>query len=65
MKIENNMTLAEIVKTNYRTAGLLESYNLDYCCRGKRTLEEACAEAGVNIDDISVKVIKNRERRTR
>jgi regulator of cell morphogenesis and NO signaling len=58
MKIENNMTLAEIVKTNYRTAGLLESYNLDYCCRGKRTLEEACAEAGVNIDDISVKLSK-------
>ncbi|CAN5299053.1 iron-sulfur cluster repair di-iron protein [soil metagenome] len=41
-------TLASLVINNYKTAGILEKYNLDYCCKGKRTLSESCKEKGID-----------------
>ncbi len=37
-----NRKLSEIVSEFPFVAGLLESHDLDYCCRGKQTLEVAC-----------------------
>jgi regulator of cell morphogenesis and NO signaling len=37
-------TLAQIVKENYQTASIFEKYNLDFCCKGKRSLKQACDE---------------------
>ncbi len=37
-----NKKLSEIVSEFPFVAGLLESYDLDYCCKGKQTLEVAC-----------------------
>lgn len=37
-------TLANIVTENFKTAAVFEKYQLDFCCRGKRSLEQACAE---------------------
>ncbi len=44
MSAYSNKTLAQIVTDNHRAAAILEKYHLDFCCRGKRTLEQACAE---------------------
>jgi regulator of cell morphogenesis and NO signaling len=41
-------TLGAIVGANYRAASVLERYGLDFCCGGKRTLEEACAQRHVD-----------------
>src|SRR5262245_56495549 len=41
-------TLAAIVTTNPSAARILEGLGLDYCCGGRRTLADACAEAGVD-----------------
>ena len=38
----STMTLGEIVRGDYRVAGVLDDYGLDYCCNGRRSLEEAC-----------------------
>lgn len=35
-------TLSNIVLNDHRTATVLEKHRLDFCCRGKRTLLEAC-----------------------
>lgn len=43
-----HQTLAGIVTGNHRTAPILEKYSLDFCCKGKRTLEEACKEKGLS-----------------
>lgn len=48
----SQQTLAEIVKNDHRTAGVLEKYSLDFCCKGKRTLTDACAEKGLSIDEL-------------
>ena len=43
-------TLATIVTYNHQVVPLLEKYNLDFCCKGKRTLAQACAEKGIKIE---------------
>jgi regulator of cell morphogenesis and NO signaling len=46
-------TLSEIVTDNYQAARVFENYGLDFCCKGKRPLEEACKEKGITISDIA------------
>jgi regulator of cell morphogenesis and NO signaling len=43
-----SQTLGAIVGANYQAAAVLERYGLDFCCGGKRTLEEACAQRRVD-----------------
>ena len=45
-------TLAQLVNANYRTAAIFEKYNLDFCCRGKRTLLQACNESQLPFETI-------------
>jgi len=49
-------SLATIVTENSQTAPVLEKYSLDFCCNGKRTLAEACAEKGLSVDAISIEL---------
>ena len=37
----NERTLAQIVSDDYRAASIFEKYDLDYCCKGKRSLQKA------------------------
>jgi regulator of cell morphogenesis and NO signaling len=48
MKNINEKTLGEFVTENYRNAAVFERYNLDFCCNGKRSLQLACREKGIN-----------------
>ena len=41
-----DMTLGSIVAEDYRAAAVLDRYGIDFCCSGKRTLEEACSAKG-------------------
>lgn len=41
-------SLAGIVTDNHQSAAVLEKYHLDFCCKGKRTLQDACRENKVN-----------------
>ena len=47
-----NKTLAQIVTANYKAAMVFEKYNLDFCCKGKRSLQYACAETGNSIGEV-------------
>lgn len=40
-------TLGAIVADDYRAAAVLERFGLDFCCGGRRTLEEACAQQAI------------------
>ena len=46
-------TLAAIVTKNHFTVPVLEKYHLDFCCKGKRTLAEACTEKGLSVGAIT------------
>jgi len=45
-------TLAAIVTGNHQAVPVLEKYHLDFCCKGKRTLAEACTEKGLTIETL-------------
>ena len=50
MTPSNSMwTLAEWVTHAPQAAAVFESLQLDYCCGGKRLLQEACAEKGLEV----------------
>jgi regulator of cell morphogenesis and NO signaling len=47
-----DQTLGEIVARQNNTVPVLEKYHLDYCCKGKRTLQKACEENNVDITTV-------------
>lgn len=47
-----SQTLAQKVTDNHRTASVFERYHLDFCCKGKRSLENACADQNISVDEL-------------
>lgn len=52
MNITASTTLAEAVTSHPAVARELERYGLDYCCGGRRTLDEACRIAELDLDAV-------------
>ena len=48
-----NQTIGEYVAQDYRAATVFGSFKIDFCCKGNRTIEEACL--GKNIDPTVVR----------
>lgn len=46
---ENNETLGQIAAKDLRKAEIFKKYGLDFCCGGKKTIKEACAEKGLDV----------------
>lgn len=49
---ENDETLGEIAAKDLRKAEVFKKYGLDFCCGGKKTVKEACAEKGIDITKV-------------
>jgi regulator of cell morphogenesis and NO signaling len=52
MKISLQDQISEIVTHDYRTAAIFKAEGIDFCCRGKRTLDEVIREKGIDSDKI-------------
>lgn len=48
----STVTLAQIVSSNHKAASVFEKYHLDFCCKGKRSLEQACREQNIELNEI-------------
>ncbi|MBS1502298.1 MAG: iron-sulfur cluster repair di-iron protein [Bacteroidetes bacterium] len=46
---ENNETLGQIAAKDLRKAEIFKKYGLDFCCGGKKTVKDACAEKGLDV----------------
>ena|SRR6185369_8847769 len=46
-------TLAQIVNENHQAASVFEKYGLDFCCKGKRSLQIACDEKELPIAEVA------------
>lgn len=44
----DTMTIGEMVAENYRTAPVFKRYGIDFCCKGGRTIEDACVSKGID-----------------
>jgi len=45
-------TLSDLVRRDPAAARVLDRRGIDYCCHGQRSLEAACHEAGIDVDDV-------------
>lgn len=52
MTVDTGTTLGQLVNSSPRAARVLESAGLDYCCGGQRALSDACAEKGIDPQDV-------------
>lgn len=53
---EESITLGEIAVQDIRKAEVFKTYGLDFCCGGKKTLKEACAEKGIDLAQIEMEL---------
>ncbi len=60
MMIQKENKIGEVVAGNFHTAKIFESYGLDFCCGGKKSIEDACTAKGVD----AVKLLAELERTT-
>ena len=51
--IDTSATLGDLVLRRPATAGLFERLGFDYCCGGRRTLAEACAQRGLDAGTVA------------
>lgn len=49
---EGEETLGEIAVKDLRKAEIFKKYGLDFCCGGKKTVKQACAEKGIDVTKI-------------
>ena len=45
-------TIGDYVAENFKTAEIFKKYKIDFCCKGGRTIEEACEAKKINAADI-------------
>ncbi len=49
---EGEETLGEIAVKDLRKAEVFKKYGLDFCCGGKKTVKEACADKGIDVTKV-------------
>lgn len=48
----NDETMGQIAAKDLRKAQIFKKYGLDFCCGGKKTVKQACAEKGLDVTKI-------------
>ena len=49
---EQDETLGEIAAKDMRKVAVFKKYGFDFCCGGKKTVKEACAEKGLDVTKV-------------
>ncbi len=52
MEILEQKTIGQYVADDFRTAAVFSKYGIDFCCKGNRTIEEACEKKGQDSETI-------------
>lgn len=56
MNATKENTLGQLTADNFQAARIFEEFGLDFCCNGKKSLEKACNEKGVNPEELIQKL---------
>jgi regulator of cell morphogenesis and NO signaling len=54
----SSLSLAQLVNSNHQAASVFEKYHLDFCCKGKRSLEQACLEQQLPVSQVTEELEK-------
>jgi regulator of cell morphogenesis and NO signaling len=52
------LTIGEIVTKDFRTASIFKDAGIDFCCGGKKSLDQACREKEIDPSQIKSELIK-------
>ena len=55
----SSQTVAELAISHPAALGVFTKYNIDYCCGGNRSLEEACVRVGLNPEKIRAEIFSS------
>jgi regulator of cell morphogenesis and NO signaling len=50
--------IGDLVASDFRAAGVFERFGIDFCCGGRRSLADACEQAGVDAADVVLDLIR-------
>ena len=56
MPVSLDQSVGEIVSRDFRAAAVFHRHRIDFCCGGRRTLEDACRERRVDPLDVLVEI---------
>jgi len=56
MNTLEQLTVGEYVANDFRTAAIFSKYGIDFCCKGKRTLDEVCAKKDINPEELEKEI---------
>ena len=62
---EEQLLVGEIAATDLQKAAVFKKYGIDFCCGGKKTLKDACAEKQIDIEQVKRELRKNSSISTR
>ncbi len=48
LPITTQKTIGETVAADYRTAAVFKQFDIDFCCGGKRSIEQVCEQKGID-----------------
>jgi regulator of cell morphogenesis and NO signaling len=52
MTATEDMTVREIVASDFRAAEVFQRHGIDFCCKGNRSVEDACRAGGISVEAI-------------
>jgi regulator of cell morphogenesis and NO signaling len=52
MLVQKESKIGDIVAENFRAAQVFEKYGLDFCCGGKKTIDQVCQTKGINPNEV-------------
>ncbi|MDZ4668378.1 MAG: iron-sulfur cluster repair di-iron protein [bacterium] len=55
---EQDETLGQIAAKDLRKTEIFKKYGLDFCCGGKKTVKEACAEKGLDVAQVEQELLQ-------
>ena len=50
--LKENRTIGEIVAEDYRTAQIFKDRDIDFCCKGHRSLQEVCDTQQIDMGEL-------------
>jgi len=54
--MKKELTIGEIVAQDYRAASVFKDAGIDFCCGGKKTIDQTCSEKGINREGLIQKL---------
>ncbi|MBL7699063.1 MAG: DUF542 domain-containing protein [Chitinophagaceae bacterium] len=56
VSLYDNQNVGDIVRSDYRTAGVFREYGINYCCKGNFRLREVCSAKNVSYAEVVLKL---------